>query len=141
MSRVGRFIRLSREDQRLFAQALVVVAGIRSSLMFRSVNATLRLSDALGRSPAGVRSRLMEVEPAIVAVRRASKLVPGATCLTQAIAARTLLARRGHSSTLRLGVAKEDGDLKAHAWLESDGRVVIGEFEDLQYTPLVQGRA
>jgi hypothetical protein len=125
----------------LFGQALVLVAGVRSSLVFRSVNATLRLSDAFGGSRAGVRSNPMDVEPAIVAVRRASRFVPGATCLTQAIAARTLLARRGHSSTLHLGVAKEDGELKAHAWLEAGGRVVIGEFEDLHYTPLVQRRA
>jgi hypothetical protein len=54
-------------------------------------------------------------------------MVPGASCLTQALAAQYLLARSGHRSQLRVGVAQDpSGRLLAHAWLVSDGRVVIG---------------
>jgi hypothetical protein len=40
--------------------------------------------------------------------------------------------------SLRIGVAKgEAGKLEAHAWVESQGRIVIGGLRDLPYfTPL-----
>lgn len=54
------------------------------------------------------------------AVSRAARLVPGASCLTQALAARFLLARAGEFARLRLGVARgARGSLHAHAWLET----------------------
>jgi hypothetical protein len=66
-------------------------------------------------------------------IRRASRYVPAASCLTQAMAAQILLARRGQISTLSIGVTKGDGgELKAHAWVESKGRVIIGRREDLR---------
>ena len=63
------------------------------------------------------------------AVARVSHHIPGANCLTQVIAAALLSARHGHAATFRLGVAKSEGRLAAHAWLENEGRVVIGEPE------------
>jgi hypothetical protein len=61
------------------------------------------------------------------AVENVSRYVPRATCLTQALAGQMLLARHGHLARLCLGVARdESGRFRAHAWLESDGRIVIG---------------
>jgi hypothetical protein len=61
------------------------------------------------------------------AVRNVARLVPGASCLTQALAAQYLLARAGCRSELQVGVARDaSGRFLAHAWLVSDGRVVIG---------------
>lgn len=49
------------------------------------------------------------------------------TCLTQALAAELLLRRRGYRAHTRIGVAKGyKGNLEAHAWVESDGQVVVG---------------
>jgi hypothetical protein len=62
------------------------------------------------------------------AVTAVSARVPRASCLTQALAATLLLVRHGHAATLRVGVAKnDDGSLRAHAWLESGGRAILGE--------------
>jgi hypothetical protein len=62
---------------------------------------------------------------AVGAVNR--RLFPDRPCLTQALAARYLLARRGVATRLHIGVARGDGGvLSAHAWLERDGRVLIG---------------
>lgn len=47
-------------------------------------------------------------------------------CLTQAIAARWLLARDGYATELKIGAAMEDGEFRAHAWLEANGQVVLG---------------
>jgi hypothetical protein len=66
--------------------------------------------------------------------------VPAATCLTQALATQVLLDQRGQTARTRIGVVKgEDGQLQAHAWVESEGVVVIGgsESEIKQYTPLL----
>jgi Transglutaminase-like superfamily len=64
-----------------------------------------------------------------------SAFVPGASCLTQALATRVLLADEGHSSTLRLGMARIEGRLQAHAWLESGGAVVVGGAGHEQFAP------
>ena len=47
-------------------------------------------------------------------------------CLRQALALQWLLARRGISSELQLGVNKDAGSLNAHAWLEVEG-VPVGQ--------------
>lgn len=41
-----------------------------------------------------------------------------ASCLPRALAAQTMLRRRGVPSRLCLGVAKDEGALTAHAWIE-----------------------
>ena len=65
------------------------------------------------------------------AVESSSRFVPGTRCLTRALAGETLLVRRGHPAELRLGVAKDaSGRVRAHAWVECYGRVVVGD-EDL----------
>ena len=67
-----------------------------------------------------------------VAVRRSSRLVPAATCLPQALAARVMLERRGIPNELLIGVAKSDaGALEAHAWVEVGDEVVVGRLRDL----------
>ena len=73
------------------------------------------------------------------AVERTAPWVPGASCLTRAIAVQYLLARSGHRSTIRVGVRKEDdGTMGAHAWLMCEGMLVLGGTEQQLsgYVPL-----
>ena len=81
----------------------------------------------------------MHPDRVVWAVVVASRYVPMSTCLTQALAAQVLLARRGYSAHLHIGVAKEGAEakLKAHAWVESDGKVLIGGSEPGRYTHLL----
>jgi hypothetical protein len=69
------------------------------------------------------------------AVELASRYVP-ATCLSRALSAQVLLARRGYPVLLHFGAVKEDGRFLAHAWLESEGQVVIGGHVLEPYIPL-----
>jgi hypothetical protein len=71
------------------------------------------------------------------AVRRVSRVVPGATCLTQALAAQALLERRGLPTRLRIGVRERSQAMHAHAWLESGGMTVIGGAPAEEWTPLL----
>ena len=59
--------------------------------------------------------------------RAAARLPWRTTCLVQALAARRWLARQGIESDLKLGARLADQQqLDAHAWLEVDGRIVVG---------------
>jgi hypothetical protein len=50
------------------------------------------------------------------------------TCLPRALGLRWLLGRAGCAADLRIGVAREEDRLLAHAWVELEGRPV-GEWE------------
>jgi hypothetical protein len=70
-------------------------------------------------------------DPQILALarmlRRVVRLLPlKPSCLAEALALRSMLARRGISSVLHFGVRREEGRLAAHAWLEAGGGVVCG---------------
>ncbi len=64
------------------------------------------------------------------AVNRASRLVPGATCLMRAIAASKLMGKEGYPARIRFGVigALPDG-LGAHCWVEVEGIPVLSRGE------------
>jgi len=77
------------------------------------------------------------VERWSAAIRIVSRFVPSATCLAQALALRRLLARNGRVSVLSLGVRNPPGGrLQAHAWLEADGRVILGDPGPIEYERL-----
>jgi hypothetical protein len=50
------------------------------------------------------------------------------SCLTQALAGWIMLTRHGAASTVKIGVASPaDRAFAAHAWLEYEGRVILGD--------------
>ena len=61
------------------------------------------------------------------AVSRASRIVPQATCLTQALALLSLLRWHGEPSRVEIGFLRGDDDeVRGHAWLVNREQVVIG---------------
>ena len=61
-----------------------------------------------------------------------------ALCLPRALATHSMLRRRGITSQLCLGVAREDQALVAHAWLEiGENRIVLDPEID-RFTPLAR---
>jgi hypothetical protein len=65
------------------------------------------------------------------AVQSSARLVPYATCLVQATAARALLALRGYRVTMRVGIREcAATGITAHAWLISGDRVILGSLVD-----------
>jgi transglutaminase superfamily protein len=134
--RLGSFWRLSFSDKRLLMRAALAVVSAKLAIR------TLRLPAA---QAAVTRSQRFgwfvmpaSVERVIWAVEAAGRAIPGMkNCLVAAVAAEAMLARTGHPCELRIGVAKNaPNELIAHAWLESEGRVLIGEFELDRYKPL-----
>jgi len=77
-------------------------------------------------------------EQLVWSVTVVSRYIPKATCLAQAITIQLLLQQAGHQACLHIGVTEiEKGNLKAHAWVESQGKVIIGGFDLNQYTHLL----
>ncbi|MGB9980265.1 lasso peptide biosynthesis B2 protein [Methanobacterium sp.] len=77
------------------------------------------------------------IEKITWAVIVASKYVPMCTCLTRALTAQVLLARQNYPSIIKLGVTKgSNGQLDAHAWLEVNDKIVLGE-SDIEYIPIL----
>jgi hypothetical protein len=61
-----------------------------------------------------------------------------ALCLPRALAAHAMLRRRGIASRLCLGVAREGGDLTAHAWVEIGKDKIVGGTEAGGFTRLAE---
>jgi hypothetical protein len=67
----------------------------------------------------------------------ADRYAPGkSSCLRQTAALAWLLRRRGVATSLRIGVAREEGKFTAHSWLETGEGEVFGLSETDKYTPL-----
>ncbi len=61
-----------------------------------------------------------------------------ALCLPRALAAHAMLRRRGIASRLCLGVARQHGELAAHAWVEVGKDKIVGETEAEGFTRLAE---
>ena len=72
----------------------------------------------------------------IWAATMGTRIIPQSTCLVRALAVSRLLAQKGYESTLHIGVKRKAGLLEAHAWVEYDGRVIIGDSEVPYFTRL-----
>jgi hypothetical protein len=123
-----RFLRLRVRDRLAFVRAAVLVTVVRAALAVLPFRTVLRAADGWARRPGRVPGSEGDRERMLRAVESAARrLLPVGPCLSQAIVADVLLRRSGFDSQLRIGVARGDrGALKAHAWVESDGEVVIG---------------
>jgi hypothetical protein len=71
----------------------------------------------------------------------ASRKIPATnTCLVRAIAAFVFLARRGFNLRMVVGVERTgEGPLRAHAWLDYEGRIILGgaEVDSVGFTPIL----
>lgn len=133
MHRIRRFLRLPGRDRALLRRAAgwVVLARLGLWLLpFRVVEAQ---AERLGR-PSRNRRRVGPVR-AVWAVETVAGSIPGASCLTQALAAAVMLRRSGFTPQIRTGVAKDRHSFEAHAWLELDGQVVVGDHDLQRFTP------
>jgi Transglutaminase-like superfamily len=135
-SRIARFRSLPPADRTLFVIALLAIASVRLGLWLTSFRRVRRSLTRIARPTASLDPTPGEVDRIGWAVRSAARFVPGATCLPQALAAETILRRRGHPADVRLGVKRGDGGVEAHAWVESYGRVIVGDGDLDRFEPL-----
>lgn len=130
--RLLRAVRLVKEDRWLLLEAWLLVVAVRLGLSLLPVGRVRRMLARLGAGDgaeslegAGLSQRVAR------AVRLARRLAPATRCLAMALAAQAMLARRGLRARLRVGVARDpkDAEIRGHAWLEHDSRIVLGGAE------------
>jgi hypothetical protein len=133
VSRIKRFARLDLPEQILLLRALFLVSAIRLGLLLFPFRLLQRFAQRRRRKS---NTRYSPAQY-VWAVRAVSRYVPDATCLTQALAAQTLLARSGHASHIEIGVKKDQQrQFLAHAWVVSGDQIVIGGAAAEGYVPL-----
>jgi hypothetical protein len=139
MRRIAKFFALAQSDRALILSALAPLIAMRAAMWTLAFARVKRIADAMSR-PMRADAAAGQPSPERVAwaVANVSRVVPRShNCLIRALATGIVLKRYGYPSELKIGVAKPaDGRFEAHAWLESGGNVVIGDFQLEQYVPL-----
>lgn len=132
MKRVSKALQLPRREIVLLARALLLVAIVRAAMLKLSIPRLRSLAKFLAGTAVGLPVETRPTAERIAwAVVAAGRRVPGGeNCLAQAVAAEALLTRFGYPNEFRIGARRSgNGELQAHAWLESQGQVLIGGFE------------
>jgi len=136
---IDKFLSLPGTDQQILVTSLVVLTLIRVGLWIIPFRMLQRLLGYLFSPPKKAKQPSLPPEKVAWAVRAASRYVPSATCLAQALTVQALLTHHGIRSDLAIGVAREgESPITAHAWLEINGVVIIGGQERDRYCRLVK---
>ncbi len=136
-----KFLRLSASDRLLLLEAWWSLGVARLTLLSMPFKRIARgLGKRLGPDELTLTAEATSPMARSIgrAVERASRYTPwNSTCLTQTIAGKAMLRRRGMPSRLYLGTRKDDaGRLIAHSWLLAGNEVLIGGAGYESFTPL-----
>jgi hypothetical protein len=116
----------------LLLRATALLWSIRVGLWLLPLGTVRRLLTRAGAMGPMARGRGPPKDRILWAVATAQCVVPRVTCLSQALATHILLVRSGYPAQVRIGVAKTDrGRLEAHAWVEGDGQILVGDVAGL----------
>jgi hypothetical protein len=116
--------RLRPRDWLLLGEAAAGLARSAYQVRFKPLSQIVAAPGA--KEPAGAMGD-GELKRLLWAVLLTRRVVPfRAKCFESALCLRSMLARRGVSSTLHYGIGKAVKELRAHVWLSVGGRTVIG---------------
>jgi Transglutaminase-like superfamily len=122
-SRVRRLAEIRWSERVLLARAVLAVSVTRTALVLGNASAAGRASQLVAWC-----ARQHSVDRLAWAVSVAGSVIPGATCLVQALVLQAVLERSGQESQIHLGVNRGTF-LKAHAWVVVGDRTVLGRPE------------
>lgn len=127
MRRLLMFFSIPAHERRLVVVALPIVVIARLGLWLLPLHLLRDMLCWLADTTAATRAHSDYAGRAALAVQRASRLVPGATCLTQTLATLTLMRRRGLIGRLCIDSQHDSkGAYPTHARVELGGHVIIG---------------
>ena len=136
--RVRKLLKRSRAERRLLAHALLLHVAVALALKCVRFSRLCRWGARLYAGRVADRCDAAREDAVIWAVTTAATIIPFEhSCLSEALAAHWLLAACGRASLVRIGVAPTPRQpLVAHAWLESQGRAIMGLPAETAYLPL-----
>lgn len=122
-----KWLRLERREKKLLAEALLSLMWAAFTLRWSSLPA--------GRPPRKSSAPDVGVERLVWAIEAASgRFLKIQNCLVRALAAQQLFERHGYRPKLRIGAVKHFDRrptvFQAHAWLENDGRIMLGRTDE-----------
>jgi hypothetical protein len=120
------FFRFKRQDRALVLRAMATMVISLVRLRAQGVEEVQLWAARPGNG-------VVEAKRLAWAVMAASRRVPRATCLVQALTLQHLLSKNGHGSELIIGVDNSEGQFSAHAWLVFDGEILIGDLSFVKY--------
>jgi hypothetical protein len=126
MNKINSFFKLSYKRKTLFIISLVLMIFIHLCLYLFSFSMVKKISNRIS-VPTIILDKI-SIEDIVWSVRTASIYTPRVTCLTQAITGQVLLLRYHYRPILKIGVINK-GNFEAHAWIEIDNEIILGEFE------------
>lgn len=136
MNPIRTFLRLSFTEKSILIKAFFLLLTVRLMLWILPFSFIRKITHGLSDVSEDVKTSEISIEKLIWAIKVMSIYTPRATCLTRAIAAQILLARYNYSSSIKIGVSKDEGEFEAHAWLEADEGIILGESE-IKYIPIL----
>ena len=128
MNRVRRFLQLSAKDKILLVRCSLLVWATWLALRVVPFRVMSRWSSGASEQNSKLLQPQKSIASVVWAIKAAARYLPkSGNCLAQALTAQRILGKSGYPSSVRLGVARgQGGEFLAHAWLEVDGKVVIG---------------
>lgn len=145
MRRINKLLRLTASDWRLLCESLLALSAFKLGLWLLPFQKLRRFIATRTLTRQARQADRATIKKIVWAVNVVSAYVPiFKNCLNRALAAQFLLCRQGQPVALRIGVARgERGEFKAHAWIESNGRIVLGggrEFSKFTPLPPLEGK-
>jgi len=136
MRRLRKFLASPLRFKRLLAEALLRL-GVASVFRFLPLPRRTQFLMRTHRVLSQPRRAAPSSEEICRAVDVTARFIPGATCLVKAQVGCAMLNRFGYAAVIKIGVLKKSSRLEAHARVECDGLVVMGNTAD-QYVELPQ---
>ncbi len=132
MKQLIKLLQLTTKERQLLINTYFLLGAIRLGLWLLRFK-TLRQWLAKLERTSFPEQEAAELNSVIWAVNLASRYqLGGVKCLARALTTQVLLSRRGYPAELRIGVVKkENNQLLAHAWVESNGEIVMGAIRNL----------
>jgi hypothetical protein len=137
--RWSRARKLVLKDIPLLVKVAFLLCVARLATVMLPFRTLQRLVNRLAIPRARVPANRDEKKARIIWAARALgwRLFGNRPCLPQALVVHTCLRRWGYDGQLHIGVAVQDGNLLAHAWVVEAGHVIIGGGDSpSKYSPL-----
>jgi len=123
------FLKLPFWEKKIALETLFWVIRIRIMIWMLSFATVQNRVQNIARNYNSITKNEISMSRLRIMVMAASRYVPRATCLVQALAGYILFSKYGYNPSIKIGVLTENGEFEAHAWLEHGEKVVLGESE------------
>lgn len=136
MTKMLNFLKLNNSEKIILVKALLFLWIVRimlSTLPFNFIHGIMKKFTKIQKNNKSQFSK----EKLIWTINVMSTFTPNASCLTRALSAQILLANYNYPSNIKIGVSKNEGEFEAHAWLESDEKIILGK-SHIEYVPILK---